>query len=156
VRDGAKICLKSCLCALDALKKAGVKMDLARRIAWTVALAAFLGGAATAQPSDAPGRAVAKKKKRAKEAETPAPTALPCTRAQWKDDPVCFGENDPATLPLPSAQSGVNGAKRSEDVSISPKVRVNQSAPEPVYLNNPSPRPSASELGGGVGLDFHF
>lgn len=127
-------------------------------------LAAFLGGSATAQPQsgdspakDAPRRAVAaKKKKRVEEAAAKTPAALPCARAQWKDDPVCFGENDPAALPLPSAQSGGGGAKRSEDVSISPKARVNQAAPEPVYLNNPSPKPSASEFGGGVGLDFHF
>ncbi len=123
----------------------------------------FVARAALAQApptDDAPPKqsAPAKKAKRVKKAAAPAPAPLPCARAKYKDDPVCFGADDPAALPLPTAQSGGGNvsARHSEDVSITPKARVNQATPEPVYLNNPSPKPSASDFGGGVGLDFHF
>ena len=93
-----------------------------------------------------------------KPAPVAAKTDLPCPRAKWKDDPVCFGENDPSALPLPSAQStpAKEGSTRAGDITLSPKARVNQDLPQPVYGNNPNPNPSTSQFGGGLGVDFHF
>lgn len=98
------------------------------------------------------------KQAKVKPAPVAATTALPCPRAKWKDDPVCFGENDAAALPLPSARSTPpkEGAARSGDITISPKMKVNQESPEPIYGNNPDPHPSTSEFGGGLGVGFHF
>jgi hypothetical protein len=124
------------------------------------ACAAFALRPALAQYVDAPQVEPKKKPKRAK--VKPAPVAatpgLPCPRAKWKDDPVCFGENDPSALPLPSAQStpAKEGSIRAGDITISPKAKVNQESPQPVYGNNPDPRPSTSEFGGGLGVGIHF
>ncbi len=127
------------------------------------AFATFALSPALAQSLDAPQAATSQPKKKPKPTKArPAPvaatTALPCPRAKWKDDPVCFGENDPAALPLPSAQSTPpkEGSTRSGDISISPKAKVNQESPQPIYGNNPDPHPSTSEFGGGLGVNFHF
>jgi hypothetical protein len=111
-------------------------------------------------PQAAPPQKTQSKKTKASRAATQTETALPCARARWKDDPVCFGENDPAALPLPSAGSGGSkdgAAKRNnEDVTITPKAGVNNRAGEPIYGNNPNPRPSDTNFGGGVGVNFNF
>ena len=98
------------------------------------------------------------KQAKVKPAPVAATTALPCPRAKWKDDPVCFGENDPSALPLPSAQStpAKEGSIRAGDVTISPKAKVNQDSPQATYGNNPNPNPSTSQFGGGLGVGFHF
>jgi len=83
------------------------------------------------------------------------PEAPDCPRAQYKGDPVCFGAED-AGLPLPSSRSGQASPRRSEDVTVSAKTRVNQPTDSPTYFNNPNPHPSGNDLGGGVGVDFHF
>ncbi len=91
--------------------------------------------------AQAPSTDAAKKPKhvKAKPPAAKAAEALPCPRAQWKDDPVCFGADDPAALPLPSARStpAKEGSVRSGDVTISPKMKVNEESPEPVHINNP-------------------
>jgi hypothetical protein len=127
------------------------------------AVAAFAQQAALAEPGDAPQAPKSSPKKQPKSAKPkPAPvaatTALPCARAKWKDDPVCFGENDPAALPLPSARSAPpkEGSTRAGDITISPKAKVNQETPQPIYGNSPDPHPSSSEFGGGLGVNFHF
>ena len=81
--------------------------------------AAFILRPALAQSVDAPQVEPKKKPKPAKVKPAPvaAKTDLPCPRAKWKDDPVCFGENDPSALPLPSAaidagQGGVDPRRR--------------------------------------------
>ncbi len=87
-------------------------------------------------------------------------TSLPCVGARWKDDPICFDKNDPTALPLPSAGSG--GSKdgvvkhNNGNVTITPKAGINNLAGEPIYGNNPNPRPSDTNFGGGLGVNFHF
>ncbi|MGA8169625.1 MAG: hypothetical protein WB816_02125 [Methylocystis sp.] len=106
------------------------------------ACAAFGCAPALAQAVDAPKIQPKKNPKTAKVKPAPAPVtaALPCPRAKWKDDPVCFGEGDSSALPLPSAGStpGKEGAARSGDVTISPKMKINQDSPQPTYGNNPN------------------
>ena len=124
------------------------------------AFAALALRPALAQSVDAPQVQPKKKAKPAKVKPAPvaATPALPCPRAKWKDDPVCFGENDSAALPLPSARStpAKEGSIRAGDITISPKAKVNQDSPQPVYGNNPNPNPSASQFGGGLGVGIHF
>jgi hypothetical protein len=100
---------------------------------------------------------------RAKAKKPAAPAALPCARAGWKDDPVCFGENDPDALPVPSAQSGAavkSDPKHAQDMSITPKAGAGGSDPQPLYSvdphANPSPRSNARELNGGIGVGVPF
>jgi len=83
------------------------------------------------------------------------PEAPDCPRAQYKGDPVCFGAED-AGLPLPSSRSVQAAPRRSEDVTVSAKTRVNQPTDNPTYFNNPNPHPSGNDFGGGLGVDFHF
>ncbi len=88
--------------------------------------------------------------------KNPKDAALPCARAQWKHDPVCFGANDGGDLPVPDARSGEKGEHHSGDISIEPKVGVNQLAKQPVYINSPNPNPSGTQFGGGLGLKLPF
>ena len=129
------------------------------------ALAAALLTPAASTAEDAPlppqKEETAAHRKRAKPsvpkpvAQKPA-EAPDCPRAQYKGDPVCFGGEDAAGLPLPSSRSGRAAPRRAEDVTLSAKTRVNQQTDSPTYLNNPNPHPSGNDLGGGLGLDFHF
>ena len=84
------------------------------------------------------------------------PEAPDCPRAQYKGDPVCFGAEDAAGLPLPSSRSGQAAPRRTEDVTLSAKTRVNQPTDSPTYFNNPNPHPSGNDVGGGLGVGFHF
>ncbi|MGA9826386.1 MAG: hypothetical protein WBQ53_16350, partial [Methylocystis sp.] len=83
---------------------------------------------ALAQSVDAPQVQPKKKPKPAKVKPAPvaATPAIPCPRAKWKDDPVCFGENDPSALHLPSDQStpAKEGSIRAGEITISPKAKV--------------------------------
>ncbi len=118
------------------------------------------GNASKESPQAAPPQKTQSKKTKTRRAAAGNETALPCVGARWKDDPICFGENDPSALPLPSAGSG--GAKdgapkhNNGDVTLTPKVGVNNPTGEPVYGNNPNPRPSDTNFGGGLGVNFHF
>ena len=127
---------------------------------FVILAAALVAAPALAQSVDAPQVESKKKPKPAKVKPAPvaANAALPCPRAKWKDDPVCFGENDPAALPLPSARStpGKEETTRAGDITISPKAKVNQDSPQPVYGNNPNPNPSTSQFGGALGVGIHF
>jgi hypothetical protein len=124
------------------------------------AFAALALRPALAQSVNAPQVQPKKKPKAAKVKPAPvaATPALPCPRGKWKDDPVCFGENDPSAPPSPSARSTSvkEGATRAGDITLSPKAKVNQDSPQPIYGNNPDPRPSASEFGGGLNVGIHF
>ena len=121
---------------------------------------AFATRPVLAQAVDAPQIQPKKKPKatKVKPALVAAKTALPCPRAKWKDDPVCFGEDDPSALPLPTARSTPpkEGSTRAGDITISPKAKVNQDSPQPIYGNSPNPSPSTSQFGGGLGVGFHF
>ncbi len=153
IRPNAGLSLK-----IDGRARGGVRTKFF--IILVAVCAAFVLHPALAQSVDAPQ---VQPKKKAKPAKVkPAPVAatpgLPCPRAKWKDDPVCFGENDPSALPLPSARStpAKEGSTRAGDITISPKARVNQDSPQPTYGNNPDPHPSTSEFGGGLGVGIHF
>jgi hypothetical protein len=84
------------------------------------------------------------------------PETPDCPRAQYKGDPVCFGGEDAAGLPMPSSRSGHAAPRRTEDVTLSAKTRLNQPTDSPTYFNNPNPHPSGNDFGGGVGVGFHF
>jgi len=89
--------------------------------------------------------------------EGAAASSLPCPRAQWKDDPVCFGENDRDSLPVPDARGRQERAEHhSGDVSIEPKMGVNRPAQPPVYINNPNPNPLGTQFGAGVDMKLPF
>jgi hypothetical protein len=53
---------------------------------------------------------------------------FPCARARWKDDPVCFGENDPSALPVPSARALGIGEPSAEtrrgDILVRPNTKM--------------------------------
>jgi hypothetical protein len=124
--------------------------------------ASFLVAPAMAQSEDAPQPKSAAARRHAKPTAKPvaakAPDAPECSRGQYKGDPVCFGADDAAALPVPSSTSGSQNAapKRTEDVTLSAKPRLNQPSENPTYFNNPNPRPSTNDVGGGVGVGFHF
>jgi len=125
------------------------------QILLATALALGTAGPAQAQQPDAsPPRKVkshAKPKPAAKTGE-----ALPCPRAKYPGDPVCFGVNDPAALPLPSAGSGAAAPRRAEDPTITAHTKLNETNRDPILGNNPNPHPSGNDFGGGVGLGVHF
>jgi len=124
--------------------------------------AALLVEPAAAQSEDAPQPKPSARRSHAKPAAKPvtakSPDAPECPRGQYKGDPVCFGADDAAALPVPSSTSGPQNAapKRAEDVTLSAKTKLNQPTESPTYFNNPNPRPSTNGVGGGVGVDFHF
>jgi hypothetical protein len=144
--------------------KARRDLKIRKRTMFAAVVAAAAASPLTAQAQaarqpEATPSAQTSKSKRAKPAETAAkaPAPLPCPRAKWKDDPVCFGSNDPAALPLPSSGSGGGKtASHAEDASISPKASVNMEPQQPVFGNNPNPHPSGNDFGGGLGVNFHF
>jgi hypothetical protein len=120
----------------------------------TLAVACCGGAAQGAPEAGRAGPASAK----AQKAKTKT-SSLPCPRAQWKNDPVCFGENDPEALPMPSAQSGAavkSGPRRARDLSITPKAGLASSDRQPIYGVDPPPRYNARELSGGIGVGVPF
>jgi len=132
---------------------------LRSKSAMLMILAGALAGPGAARAEDQPPRPVAKPHK-AKTAKTQPPSnpAPPCARGQWKDDPVCFGENDPSALPTPSSSGG---ASRAGDVTLTPKAAINgtpraQQDPIPFSGNLPTPKPSNNDFGGGLGVNFPF
>jgi len=105
-----------------------------------------------------PGKTKSPKASAAKAAPT-AIAAPPCARGRWKDDPVCFGADDPSALPTPSARGG-DGARRG-DLMLEPKGGVNldpRAAQDPVSFtgNSPTPKPSNNDFGAGFGLKLPF
>jgi len=120
-----------------------------------------LAQAPQAAPSSAPVKPARPKPPKAKTAKAaPAPTgAPPCARGQWKDDPVCFGADDPSALPTPSARSGK--AARAGDILLEPKGGANldpKAAQDPVSFtgNLPTPKPSNNDFGAGLGIKLPF
>ena len=137
-------------------------MTLKTKLLLAALAALLLAEPAVAQTEDAPQPKPAARRSHAKPAAKPvaakSPDAPDCPRAQYKGDPVCFGAEDAAALPVPSSTSGSQNAapKRTEDVTLSAKPRLNQPSDSPTYFNNPNPRPSTNDVGGGVGVGFHF
>ncbi len=139
-------------------------MTLMRTLVLCALAASLLAAPAAGRAEDAPaseqnGKTAARRKPAkpsAPKSVAEKPTNAPdCPRAQYKGDPVCFGAEDAGALPLPSSGS-VASPKHSGDVSLSAKTRVNQPVDSPTYFNNPNPHPSGNDVGGGVGVGFHF
>jgi len=96
-------------------------------------------------------------------AAAPAPQqAAPCARGTWKDDPVCFGEDEKDALPTPSAGS-VTSDRPSNAPSIAPTAAINPRPSGPgggvyqsgvVYQSNGNA--VTSNYGGGVKLQLPF
>jgi hypothetical protein len=84
--------------------------------------------------------------------------ALPCPRATYKDDPVCFGERDKDALPLPSSTS-VPHQSTPDGLKVKPTANLNPrpTGPGPyqagvVYQSNGNA--VTSNYGGGVKLEL--
>ena len=137
-------------------------MTLKTKLLLAALAASLLSAPAIAQSEDAPQQKPPAARHHAKPAAKPvaakAPDAPECPRGQYKGDPVCFGAEDAAALPVPSSTSGSQNAapKHTEDVTLSAKTRLNEPSESPTYFNNPNPRPSTNNVGGGVGMGFHF
>ena len=142
-------------------------MTLKAKLLPAALAASLLLGAAAALAEDAPqhkqDNETAARRSHARRSGAKPVAARPldapdCPRAHYKGDPVCFGADDAAALPVPSSATGAAGTapKRTEDVTLSAKTRVNQPTDSPTYFNNPNPHPSGNDFGGGVGLGFHF
>ncbi|CAN3992785.1 hypothetical protein [Methylocystis bryophila] len=137
------------------------KLLLAAVTALFIAPSAGLAEEASPPPPEKKAGPIAARRKHAQTsaskpvAQKPA-EASDCPRAHYKGDPVCFGAEDDAALPLPSRASGEAAPKRVEDVTLTAKPRLNQPVESPNYFNNPNPRPSTNDVGGGVGVGFHF
>ncbi len=85
----------------------------------------------------------------------------PCPRGTWKDDPVCFGEGAPDTLPTPSANSAANNTASSNGPTIKPTANINPRPVGPgpyqggvVYQSNGNA--VTSNYGGGVKMELPF
>ncbi|MFY9658090.1 MAG: hypothetical protein WAK01_16175 [Methylocystis sp.] len=137
-------------------------MTLKTKLLLAALAASLLVEPALAQSADAQQQKPAARRSHAKPSAKPvaakSPDAPECPRGQYKGDPVCFGADDAAALPVPSSTSGAQNTapKRTEDVTVSAKPRLNQPTESPTYFNNPNPRPSTNDVGGGVGVGFHF
>lgn len=88
--------------------------------------------------------------------------AAPCPRGTWKDDPVCFGEDDKDGLPTPSANSAPS-EHRAPEATIKPTAAINPRPAGPggsvyqsgiVYQSNGNA--VTSNYGGGVTLQLPF
>jgi hypothetical protein len=92
-------------------------------------------------------------------AEAPA---LPCPRATWKDDPVCFGEGDKDALPMPSGPAAPS-ERAADGLRIKPTTRLNPRPGGPggaayqseiIYQSNGNA--VTNNYGGGVKLEMPF
>ncbi len=132
-----------------------------RKIALSLALAACvlmpevtLAEALQPRPAAAPAH---RKPVRAPHSAKPAASAdAPCPRGKWKDDPVCFGEDDPNALPTPSATSAERTVGSKTDVTIKPSVNLNSRLTGPGVIYKHDGTAVTSDFGGGVGLHLPF
>jgi hypothetical protein len=85
---------------------------------------------------------------------------LPCARARWKDDPVCFGENDPSALPVPSARALGIGEPSAEtrrgDILLRPKSRIFQGSNNFGYGSATNTNMIGKGMNGGLEAVFRF
>ena len=131
-------------------------------VAFVLAYGPAAGQAASSgdltQPPLAKSKSVKAKRAAAKEAKAkPATEApAPCARGQWKDDPVCFGEDDQNVLPTPAAGSAERSGAAKNEVGVKPMVNINSrtSAPGVIYQSNGNT--VTSDFGGGVSLHLPF
>jgi hypothetical protein len=96
---------------------------------WACAIALILATSfAFAQEASAPkqpptGKSAKLKHSSAKPNEKAA-EALPCPRATYKDDPVCFGEGDKDALPLPSGPATAQ-ERPADGLRVKPTANLN-------------------------------
>ena len=101
------------------------------------------------------------KKSRADKSSTQAQKEpLPCPRAAYKDDPVCFGEDDSDKLPLPSSGRQTTGyemsKKSGKEITVEPIGSLNNPTQHSVHLNLPNPNPLGTQFGGGAKVNVPF
>lgn len=85
--------------------------------------------------------------------------AAPCPRGTWKDDPVCFGEGEPDTLPTPSARSAASASSSGPTIKPTANINPRPLGPGPyqagvVYQSNGNA--VTSNYGGGVQMELPF
>jgi hypothetical protein len=101
------------------------------------------------------------KRAHATAATDPKADAVPCPRGTWKDDPVCFGEEAPDTLPTPSASSTAPSSESSNGPTIKPTANINPrpGGPGPyqagvIYQSNGNA--VTTNYGGGIKMELPF
>lgn len=94
-------------------------------------------------------------------AKDPKADMAPCPRETWKDDPVCYGESAPDTLPTPSAGSPAPGRAPSNGPIIKPTANINPRPDGPgpyqagvIYQSNGNA--VTSNYGGGIKMESPF
>jgi hypothetical protein len=112
------------------------------------------------KPKHAPAGKSAKLKREAAKAADKGTETLPCPRAAYKDDPVCFGEGDKDALPLPHGPAAAQ--ERPDDgLRVKPTTSLN-SRPTGVgpyqagvvYQSNGNA--VTNNYGGGVKMELPF
>jgi hypothetical protein len=125
-----------------------IKRAIAAGLALTMA-GGCLAAAETRKPAGKQARAAA-----------PANEALPCPRATYRNDPVCFGDDDAGNLPTPShkaeRQAASPGFRVNDEVSIRPSTDVKSSDKTPVRFNNANPNPHSQDVSGGAAVHYKF
>ena len=136
-----------------------------RRMIWNCAVAliitcSFALAQENERPKHSPASKAAKVKHETAKAADKGAEALPCPRAAYKGDPVCFGEGDKDALPLPSG-SPVAQERPADGIKIKPTTSLN-SRPTGfgpyqggvVYQSNGNA--VTNNYGGGVKMELPF
>jgi hypothetical protein len=101
---------------------------MSRRVwpcAWALILScSFSLAEEVTKPAPAPTAKTTKPKRDAAEAKEKAAAALPCARATYKDDPICFGEGDKDALPVPSGATTAQ-ERPSDGLRVKPTANLN-------------------------------
>jgi hypothetical protein len=97
---------------------------------------------------------------REKHKPRPEPAKATCARGAYPGDPVCFGEDDARTLPMPSTSASrpdvQPGVRVNDDVTVQGRSDMTLSKKMPVYLNNPDPSPHSQDVSGGAAVNYRF
>jgi hypothetical protein len=114
----------------------------------------------TAKPKPAPTSKTAKLRHDTGKATEKGADALPCPRATYKDDPVCFGEGDKDALPVPSGAPTAQ-ERPADGLRVKPTANLNSrpSAFGPyqagvVYQSNGNA--VTNNFGGGMKVELPF
>ena len=91
-----------------------------------------------------------------------ATKALPCPRAQWKDDPVCASAPDEHTLPMPHLNRPTVSQLEGQAVKFGAKWQANNriTQPTPTLVDRPGDdfqsRNTPADTHATVGVDMKF
>ncbi len=121
-----------------------------------LAAAAFPADAASEGEKQAPAKSRTARPKRLAPSNARPDADLPCPRAAWKEDPVCFGEGDPGGLPTPSGRSAERPQGGRNEAAIKPVVNLNNRLNGPGVIYKHDGNAVTSDFGGGVGLQLPF